>query len=402
MKHNKKLAVIHTHPIQYLAPLYRQIQQQGIPVTAVYGSDFSIVGYKDEEFDTSFAWDKDLVSGYTSKFLERSQGGGARSVEEASVRRLWQVLTNVEPTSIMLSAYYPWFHSLACVISIVYASTYDVNLLFRAETTDHAQERGLFHKYSRDVILSVLYSYCDHFFYIGKRSKKHYEKFNIEEENMSFSPYSVDRSSFMLEEKHRQNIVKKALKEMKLKKSSFKILFVGKLSYRKGVDMLVDAVGNMEISKRKNTTVIFVGQGDAESSLKRKAAKKDVDAHFVGFQKQSDLSKFYHAANVLVLPSRWGETWGLVVNEALHHGIPAIVSNQVGCAPDLINEGFTGEVFESGSVESLKRAVAKVYNKYCFDSERRKKIKKYVEKYSIKKSAKSVVEVIKKSQIKKE
>src|SRR5213076_327900 len=81
-----------------------------------------------------------------------------------------------------------------------------------------------------------------------------------------------------------------------------------------------------------------------------------VAAHFVGFQNQRELSRYYHAADVLVLASRVGETWGLVVNEALHHGVPCAVSDQVGCGPDLVEEGVTGEVFRADDPAALARA----------------------------------------------
>jgi hypothetical protein len=66
------LAVIETHPVQYHAPVYRELQKTwGIPVTAIYGSDFSVAGYRDREFGATFAWDSDLLSGYSSIFLDR-------------------------------------------------------------------------------------------------------------------------------------------------------------------------------------------------------------------------------------------------------------------------------------------------------------------------------------------
>ena len=54
-----------------------------------------------------------------------------------------------------------------------------------------------------------------------------------------------------------------------------------------------------------------------------------------------------------MLPSDAGETWGLVVNEAMACGLPAIVSDLVGCASDLIEKDVTGWVFESGNWEQL-------------------------------------------------
>jgi glycosyltransferase involved in cell wall biosynthesis len=75
---------------------------------------------------------------------------------------------------------------------------------------------------------------------------------------------------------------------------------------------------------------------------------------------QSQLGRAYAAADCLVLPSDWGETWGLVVNEAMATGLPCVVSDRVGCAPDLIIPGQTGDVFAFGDADALATAVARV------------------------------------------
>ena len=85
-----------------------------------------------------------------------------------------------------------------------------------------------------------------------------------------------------------------------------------------------------------------------------------VQVRFPGFQNQRAMSAYYHAADCLVLPSLRDETWGLVVNEALAHGVPAVVSDQVGCAPDLIQDGATGAVFDAGDADSLAIALRRV------------------------------------------
>jgi glycosyltransferase involved in cell wall biosynthesis len=76
-------------------------------------------------------------------------------------------------------------------------------------------------------------------------------------------------------------------------------------------------------------------------------------ASFTGFLNQSELSAAYVAADVLVLPSDGGETWGLVVNEAMASGLPAIVSDTVGCTPDLTEEGKTGFSYPVGNAAAL-------------------------------------------------
>jgi glycosyltransferase involved in cell wall biosynthesis len=74
---------------------------------------------------------------------------------------------------------------------------------------------------------------------------------------------------------------------------------------------------------------------------------------FTGFLNQSRVVEAYAAADCLVLPSDAGETWGLVVNEAMACGRPALVSDQAGCAADLIVQGRTGAVFPCGDVAAL-------------------------------------------------
>ena len=87
------IAVIETHPIQYHAPVYRELQTRlGISVSAIYASDFSVAGYVDTEFGTSFAWDTDLLSGYEYQFLARVAHGGARTPEDTTVHGLEEAL----------------------------------------------------------------------------------------------------------------------------------------------------------------------------------------------------------------------------------------------------------------------------------------------------------------------
>ncbi len=76
-----------------------------------------------------------------------------------------------------------------------------------------------------------------------------------------------------------------------------------------------------------------------------------------GFQNQRRIAATYAAADALVLPSTSGETWGLVVNEAMACGLPVIVSDQVGCAPDLVLEDETGFTYPCGDVAALAERV---------------------------------------------
>jgi len=65
----------------------------------------------------------------------------------------------------------------------------------------------------------------------------------------------------------------------------------------------------------------------------------------------------YAAADVIVLPSDGLETWGLAVNEAMACGLPAVVSDAVGCGPDLVEQGVTGAVFPVAQIALLAAAM---------------------------------------------
>jgi glycosyltransferase involved in cell wall biosynthesis len=73
---------------------------------------------------------------------------------------------------------------------------------------------------------------------------------------------------------------------------------------------------------------------------------------FLGFVNQSALPRAYVGSDLLVLPSDY-DAFGLVVNEAMLCGRPAVVSDVVGAKFDLIREGETGFVFPVGDVDAL-------------------------------------------------
>ena len=102
----------------------------------------------------------------------------------------------------------------------------------------------------------------------------------------------------------------------------------------------------------KQIHLLMVGEGELKSKCQHYATNKKLPVTFTGFLNQTEIISAYVASDCLVLPSDYGETWGLVVNEAMACGIPAIVSDRVGCHPDLIIQK-TGEIFPFGDIESL-------------------------------------------------
>jgi glycosyltransferase involved in cell wall biosynthesis len=350
------LAVIETHPVQYHAPVYRMLQQQhGVPVTAIYGSDFSVAGYTDKEFGAAFAWDTDLLSGYSSVFLSRVTQGGAPSFDDVSAGGLRTVLAALRPDAVMIVGYSPRFNR---------AAWYEAwragrPILFRGETSDASDSRSWLKTQGRRAALALAYKSCSRLLFIGRHSQEHFRRMGVAGGRLVFSPYCVDVTPFETDEAARLRLRAATRRELGVSEDQVVVLFSGKLSRRKGVDLLMQAVKGLAPDVRKRIVLAYLGDGALRPGLETLAAQPaPVRAVFLGFQNQRQLSRFYHAADLLSLPSRYNETWGLVVNEALHHGLPCVVSDRVGCMPDLIEPGRTGESFRADSEPDLTRALS--------------------------------------------
>jgi glycosyltransferase involved in cell wall biosynthesis len=122
------------------------------------------------------------------------------------------------------------------------------------------------------------------------------------------------------------------------------VLFAGKLVPRKQPLALLEA---FLATPRPDTTLLFVGDGEQKAMLQAKAAQNPAaDVRFLPFANQREMPARYLLADLFVLPSRGNsETWGLAVNEAMHMGVPCLVSDVVGCQQDLVIDRETGWVF---------------------------------------------------------
>lgn len=105
---------------------------------------------------------------------------------------------------------------------------------------------------------------------------------------------------------------------------------------------------------------MVVGDGEERAALERQAAATGFSSiRFCGFRNQSELPRFFDLCSVFVLPSRH-EPWGLIVNEAMNASRPVIVSDDVGCAVDLVTDGVEGFVYPVRNIEALTDSLRRI------------------------------------------
>ena len=122
------------------------------------------------------------------------------------------------------------------------------------------------------------------------------------------------------------------------------LLVLGRLDAEKGVPLAAAA------AQRAGVPIVFAGDGPLRAAMQASGAA------VTGWLDNTGVAQALSHARCLVFPSRWYETFGLVVEEAAARGVPAIVSD-ISAAAERVEDGVTGWIFRSGDLEDLARCM---------------------------------------------
>ena len=381
------LLIFETHPVQYHAPVYRMLAQEFcIPLKVIYGADFSVRGYKDIEFGTDVKWDTDLLGGYSFQHIAEQLLQAGQSIpnnySEVTGFGVKQALAENLPAVVLALGYTNSFDRSV----IKQALAHNARLMVRFEANDVSQKRSGIKSFVRSLFLRTLYWRTARALYIGQRAKEHYVRHGLARNKLNFSPYCVDLSHCRLGVEEIAEGRTRVRAKHAVGTTDYMALFAGKLSARKGVREWVSAALSLPLETKKLLVLAFVGAGELEAELRGQLAVADAPRSiFFGFKNQTELSEIYAASDFGVLPSIEGETWGLVVNESLHHGRPVLVSERVGSSVDLIVEGSTGTV-AAADAKSLALACLRILP-ICRDPLTFERCRRQVERYSVRAAA---------------
>jgi glycosyltransferase involved in cell wall biosynthesis len=169
---------------------------------------------------------------------------------------------------------------------------------------------------------------------------------------MFASPHHVDNERFRSTAIEFRSQRDELRKRWNVDKDAVLFLFAGKLVAKKRPLDFVRALAAMREAAPRAGGLI-VGDGELRARVEQTIAELHAPITVAGFLNQTEIVSAYAASDVLVLPSDGRETWGLVVNEAMACGLTAIVSDEVGCGPDLVTPGATGSVYRCGDTAVL-------------------------------------------------
>jgi glycosyltransferase involved in cell wall biosynthesis len=352
---------------------------------------------RDARFDKTFAWDIPLMEGYDFEVVPNTSPDPGTNHRRGLVNPdLVERVMAWQPDVVHITGYNYVSHGQA----IKELSKAGIPVIFRGDSHLLDGPGPWWRWMIKKSILSKVYRWPKGFAYVGQANRDYYRAFGVPERKLFHVPHTIEVGRFA---EPNEELEAKALawrRELGIPDDHFVFLYAAKLEPRKRPMELLEAFLAADLPK---TTLLFVGSGELDEALRERARTRDEKTKrrkdqetktddgqpspvqreetgrrsdqpilpaansrgnvlFLEFQNQSVMPVVYRLGDALVLPSGYGETWGLAVNEAQACGRPSLVSDCVGCARDIVREGENGMIFRTDDWEDCVRVMRKMAN----------------------------------------
>lgn len=387
MSTSPRLAVVTTHPIQYYAPLFRRLaERERLDLHVFYGWRGAVEATVDRGFGTTFAWDVPLLDGYAYTFVKNvADDPGTHHTAGIDAPDMVGAIEAWGPDAVLVFGWNYRAHQ-----QVLRAFWGRVPILFRGDSTLIDEQGGIagrLRTLARRLYLRWVYRSIDRAVTVGTHNRAYFLAHGLREDQLSWAPHAIDNERFA--DAGADVEARQWRQELGIGTDERVVVFVGKLESKKAPDVLLDAFLRLPVGAAH---LAFCGTGPLEEELRARASGR-ADVHFLGFQNQSRMPAAYRLGNVVVLPSRGpGETWGLAINEAMASGRAVIVSDRVGCAPDLVTPR-NGRVVAAGDAGDLADALAEVLAPGVAEAMGQRSVE-LVEEWSIEAAAQGIEEAV--------
>lgn len=334
-----RLGVLATHPIQYQAPLYQELARRAVvDLDVAFLSSAGAMPFHDPGFGVTLAWDIDLLGGYRSITLPRRPlaGKGAWLVSASRWLRRQDIVVlhgHSDPDMLLAAA--------ACrLLGVPY--------LLRGESQAESSAAGP-RRMARHLVAGAVVRSAAGALPIGQRNAAFYHRYGRIPHYLA--PYSVDNERFHAMSEAARPSRAERLTSLGLDPQRPTVIFAGKLIPQKRPLDVIRAVERSDA----DLNLLMLGDGPLRAAVRARAASLPVRC--LGFINQAEIPLWYASGDILALPSGH-EPWGVVVNEGMACGLIPVVSDAVGCGPDLVHG--VGEVTPVGDIDALALALTRV------------------------------------------
>lgn len=309
------------------------------------GRRAAVIGIEVAEESAEYAWAKvDETANFARRTLFFRTTSSA--VERSRLNReMWRALEETKPDVVAL----PGWSDRAGLAALVWCIRNRRPTVVMSESTDIDAERQWLRESAKRRVVSVMSTGLVG----GSRAADYLVQLGLQSDRIFIGYDVVDNAYFAAAARPARSAADETRAKLKLPRSYF--LACARFVRKKNLSTLLKAYGQYRAGHGHAAwKLVLVGDGELRPALEAEARELGIDDDIVfpGFVDYQTLPAYYGLASAFILPSSV-EQWGLVVNEAMASGLPVLVSNRCGCAPDLVDEGINGFTFDPYDVEVL-------------------------------------------------
>ena len=343
-----KVLAVATHPVQYMAPIFRRMAQDPrLDLHVAYCSLRGAEAAFDPDFRTQVRWDVPLLDGYSWTEVP-NKGSGQETFWGLNNPALKTLIRDGKFDAVLC---YVGYVSASFWIALRAARRSKAAFLFGTDAHSLAPRDAKSWKvWFKKIFWPFLFRQADQVFVPSTGTFELIKSLGIPAAHITLTPYSVDNDWWKSQSAKVDRAAVRS--EWGVTPDQPVILFCAKLQpWKRPIDLLHAFA---QVNFEPQPLLIFAGEGPERADLESEAAKLGLSQRvkFLGFVNQSQLPAFYTSVDILVLPSTY-EPFAVVVNEAMCCGCPVIVSDQVGAARDLVSPVRPEFVFPAGDTDTL-------------------------------------------------
>jgi glycosyltransferase involved in cell wall biosynthesis len=279
-----------------------------------------------------------------------------QAIEEVPARRLirglWSLLNELNPQALAMGLSKQTTHAL--IAALIWARLKNRITIGLIDSKFDDYQRNS----AKEWVKKRIYSLFDTALVGGTYSREYTEFLGIPRDKIFLGCDVVDNDYFARQADYSRENSFRQREKYGLPENYY--LCVSRIDGKKNIVRMLEAYElYRKTAKDRAWHLVICGSGPMESELQLVARDKGLQVIFAGFTQIVDLPAYYGLARCLIFPSL-GDTWGLVVNEAMASGLPVLVSKACGCAPDLVQKGVNGYIFDPYDVCGLAQLMLKM------------------------------------------
>ncbi|MGB0560355.1 MAG: glycosyltransferase [Spirulinaceae cyanobacterium] len=348
-----QVLIIASHPVPYLAPLFRLMQQQGWQLQVAYCSLQGAQAYIDPEFNETITWDLPLLEGYPwYQPPNRSLRPGLGRFWGLINPQLWSQVKQVDVVLVYTGYVYASFW-----IAALSAKWHNKGFIFSTDTSrfDTRQGANPLKRWLKRWLSPPIHQVADAILVSTRFGVEVVAGLGMPRDRIELTPSAVDNDWWLAQS---AQVDRAAIRQAwGIPLAATVVVFCAKLQPWKRPQDLLKAFAAANVA---GSYLLFVGNGTMRVPLENRAQSLGLGdrVRFLGFVNQPQLPAIYTAADLFCLGSDY-EPFGVVVSEAMLCGCGAVVSDRVG-ARQIVEPGYNGEIYPCEDIEALQRILQRL------------------------------------------